>query len=711
MNPNKSNSSKSTSNSSTFEPQYKKKRLLGEGSYGKAFLVEETHTKKEYAMKTIIIKGLSKNEVEDAKKEVKILKKLDHPNIIHFKEVFICKLPKLTLNIITEFADGGDLSQKIEKQKESKTYFKEDLILDYFTQICLALYHVHSHKVIHRDIKAQNIFLTKNGIIKLGDFGIAKNLGNTWDFAKTIIGTPYYLSPEIINNKPYNNKTDIWSLGVLLYQMITLKLPFEANNLPILSFKILKGKYNPIPSCFSKKLAILVNHLLKVNPDERPEMTEILKYDIIRERMKVLLDEVSYNKDFSNTFIGAIKEEKKEKKKSKFANFQNNNNNNNNNEIKNIIKKTKTNPVEIHSHFHNENNKNQKNSNIEKSHSNKIEDNAKISIDKNNSSSENKNKKEIISGFLKKSKEINSNIVDNSNNTTISNSNSNVNSINASVGDNNKSNNLKDFINEGSMQIIFQDKNNNEILYNLNGITNKSGKEKNYPKIIITNKKQNKKPNNIININQKISFNNLNNNKNNSNNNSLKSEENINNNNNNNNVNDDNYFKIEYNENIHNNNNINKKKEFKVKKDLYDAHRILQNYNSILNNEVIDNNNLDTIYNEDDYGEIENDNNENKIKNNSLEKENEKRFAMSIINNEDRQEINKIKKDLEKQFGSECDELIKIFEFYCDKEKFAIDIEGVKAELKKRKKSKEKINSIIDKIPEFTCLCVNKRIS
>ena len=214
MNPSQKNPTKSTANSSNFESQYKKKKILGEGSYGKAYLVEETHTKKEYAMKTIIISGLNKKEIEDAKKEAKILKNLDHPNIIHFKEVFICKFPKLTLNIITEFADGGDLSQKIEKQIEHKLYFEEDLIINYFTQICLALNHVHSKNIILRDINDGNIFLTKNGIIKLGGFHFSKKF-EKFSFKKKVFGT-HYLSPEIVKNEPYNYKTDIWSLGVIL---------------------------------------------------------------------------------------------------------------------------------------------------------------------------------------------------------------------------------------------------------------------------------------------------------------------------------------------------------------------------------------------------------------------------------------------------------------------------------------------------------------
>ena len=282
-----------------FIPQYKKKRFLHKGNCSKTYLVEEINTKKEYVIKTRNLKDSCKKDKEDSILEVKILKKFEHPNIIHFEEAFTCKLPKYTLNIITEFADGGDLSQKIEKQIEHKLYFEEDLIINYFTQICLALNHVHSKNIILRDINDRNIFLTKNGIIKLGGFHFSKKL-EKFSFKKKVIGT-HYLSPEIVKNEPYNYKTDIWSLGVMLYRMTTLKLPFDASNLQILVMRILKGKYNPIPNNYSKELAELISRLLKVNPEERPNVTEILNYDIIKERMKVLIEEVSYYKDFRKT--------------------------------------------------------------------------------------------------------------------------------------------------------------------------------------------------------------------------------------------------------------------------------------------------------------------------------------------------------------------------------------------------------------------------
>ena len=105
--------------------------------------------------------------------------------------------------------------------------------MDLFCQILLAVRHIHEKKILHRDLKSGNIFLTSTGQVKLGDFGIAKSLCSTLDKAKTFIGTPYYFSPEVIMSKPYSFKSDIWSLGVLLYEMSFLKMPFEAKSFAV----------------------------------------------------------------------------------------------------------------------------------------------------------------------------------------------------------------------------------------------------------------------------------------------------------------------------------------------------------------------------------------------------------------------------------------------------------------------------------------------
>ena len=126
----------------------------------------------------------------------------------------------------------------------------------------MAIKHVHDRKILHRDLKSQNVFLTRSNWVKLGDFGIAKVLEHTKAAAKTVVGTPYYLSPEIIENKPYSFPSDVWSLGVLLYEMAALKPPFDANSLHDLAKKILAGRFPALPSAFSDQFKRLVNTLL-----------------------------------------------------------------------------------------------------------------------------------------------------------------------------------------------------------------------------------------------------------------------------------------------------------------------------------------------------------------------------------------------------------------------------------------------------------------
>lgn len=179
----------------------------------------------------------------------------------------------------------------------------ESLILDWFTQICLAIKHIHDKKILHRDLKSQNVFLNKNGIIKLGDFGISKCLEHTFEKVQTIVGTPYYLSPEIVQNKPYSFKSDIWSLGILLYEMTALKMPFDANSLPLLYVKIIRGNYSTVPNSFSKELRNLINSLLLVDPEKRPTINEILRLPLIKSRIKNFLNENQYDDEFSHTIL------------------------------------------------------------------------------------------------------------------------------------------------------------------------------------------------------------------------------------------------------------------------------------------------------------------------------------------------------------------------------------------------------------------------
>ncbi|KAL4471796.1 hypothetical protein ABPG72_008814 [Tetrahymena utriculariae] len=278
---------------------YKRIKLLGEGAFGKAYLVEDLRTHELLVQKQMDMKAMSSEEKRETQKEARILQQLNHPNIVKFKDVYTTKKGKLC--IIMEYADGGDLA-KVVKDARGK-FLQEKQILDWFTQICLAMKHVHDRKIIHRDLKGQNIFLTRNHIVKLGDFGIARVLSKTVEKAKTMVGTPYYLSPEIIESKPYSFKTDIWSLGVILYELCALKPPFNADSLHFLALKIVKGQYSPIPNHFSKEMKNLISNLLQVDAIRRPSINDIMKMPIIQERVKNFLSETIRQVEFSHTIL------------------------------------------------------------------------------------------------------------------------------------------------------------------------------------------------------------------------------------------------------------------------------------------------------------------------------------------------------------------------------------------------------------------------
>lgn len=150
----------------------------------------------------------------------------------------------------------------------------------------MSLEYIHGRKVLHRDLKSQNIFLTGNNTVKLGDFGISKVLENTNGAAMTVVGTPYYMSPEVCQNHPYTFKSDVWALGCVLYELCTLKHAFSADNLLGLVYKIVQDKYDPIPSIYSKDLQNLINLLLNKNATERPSVAQILQMPIVRSKMQ-----------------------------------------------------------------------------------------------------------------------------------------------------------------------------------------------------------------------------------------------------------------------------------------------------------------------------------------------------------------------------------------------------------------------------------------
>ncbi|XP_069738026.1 serine/threonine-protein kinase Nek3-like [Phaenicophaeus curvirostris] len=280
--------------------EYKVLKVIGEGSFGRVLLVHHRISDQHYAMKEIRL-PMSSSDVENSRKEAVLLAKMKHPNIIAYKESFEANGH---LYIVMEYCDDGDLMQKIKQQRGK--LFPEDTILHWFVQMCLGVKHIHDKRVLHRDIKSKNVFLTQNGRVKLGDFGSARLLAHPALYACTYMGTPYYVPPEIWENTPYNNKSDIWSLGCILYELCTLRHPFQANSWKHLILKICKGSYSPLPSHYSYELHHLIKQMFKRNPQSRPSASTILARSCLTKLIKSCLPS-----EMTNEFEQVLMETKK----------------------------------------------------------------------------------------------------------------------------------------------------------------------------------------------------------------------------------------------------------------------------------------------------------------------------------------------------------------------------------------------------------------
>jgi len=211
---------------------------LGKGAYGSVYKVRRLQDNEIYALKKVPMSKLNAKEKENSLNEVRILASVSHPNVVSYIDAFYDDSSS-TLCIVMEFADDGDLESKINKHIKLKKKFPEHEIWHIFKNIVLGLKSLHDKKILHRDLKAANIFMNKKGVVKIGDMNVSKIIKQGLLYTQT--GTPYYASPEVWKDKPYDFKSDIWSLGCLLYEMTTLKPPFRGNTMEEVYGKVIKG--------------------------------------------------------------------------------------------------------------------------------------------------------------------------------------------------------------------------------------------------------------------------------------------------------------------------------------------------------------------------------------------------------------------------------------------------------------------------------------
>ena len=260
---------------------YVEEAAVGAGNYGRVSVVRHQGTGALHCMKSVDWTNKTEKQVQDSFNEVKVMAALRHPNIIDFIEAFE---EQTVLHIVMEYADAMDLERYLLDKRRRESPVSEGTIMRIFLQICLGLRYLHKEHLLHRDLKSANVFLTRSGGVKLGDFGFAKQLNCTIALASTVCGTPYYFSPELCAKMPYSTKADVWSLGVTLFEMINLRKPFEAKTLPELRKKVI----HDAPARFvarhvSRDMEALCLALLSKDQDCRPSIEEVLRMPYVQQ--------------------------------------------------------------------------------------------------------------------------------------------------------------------------------------------------------------------------------------------------------------------------------------------------------------------------------------------------------------------------------------------------------------------------------------------
>ncbi|KAG5479088.1 hypothetical protein LSCM1_02936 [Leishmania martiniquensis] len=278
--------------------KYRVRRAIGRGAFSTVWLLINNETGDTVVGKLSDASHSSSASKAFAKAEVENMRCCRHPNIISLIETFEAGDKSL---YVLEYANAGDLQAQVDTRAQpppgtndgSPIPYREEEVLIIFAQLALAIRYLHDLRIMHRDLKTSNVLLTRSGLIKLGDFGFSRQYQESvsGEVGNTFCGTPYYLAPEMWRRQPYSHKADIWSLGVVVYELLALKKPFQATNLSKLMEMVTRqGSFDPLPADrYSPDMISLVHQMLKVDPSERPNINEILALPLFQHRGLTML--------------------------------------------------------------------------------------------------------------------------------------------------------------------------------------------------------------------------------------------------------------------------------------------------------------------------------------------------------------------------------------------------------------------------------------